>query len=129
MTGKTGGFTVVPPGKGNHGPVRVHNTYHFAYADGTPYVQIGTTIYNWLDTPEELQEETLQTLAASPFNKARMLLTPQPTAYRKKFSAAAVAVRRHAAARLGFDAVQSGIFSPLRKTHRASCATWASRPI
>jgi hypothetical protein len=25
------------PSKGNHGPVRVHNTYHFAYADGTPF--------------------------------------------------------------------------------------------
>ncbi len=85
LTGKTGEFTVAPPGKGDHGPVRVHDTYHFAYADGTPYVCIGTTIYNWLDTPEELQEETLQTLAASPFNKARMLLTPQPTAYRKNF--------------------------------------------
>jgi len=85
LTGKTGEFTVTPPEKGNHGPVRVHNTYHFAYADGTPYVQIGTTIYNWLDTPEALQAETLQTLAASPFNKARMLLTPQRTAYRTNF--------------------------------------------
>jgi hypothetical protein len=85
LTGKTGGFTVTPPGPGNHGPVRVHNTYHFAYADGTPFKQIGTTIYNWLDTPEDLQEETLKTLAASPFNKARMLLTPQRTAYRTNF--------------------------------------------
>jgi hypothetical protein len=85
LTDKTGTITVTPPGKGNHGPVCVHNIYHFAYADGTPFVQIGTTIYNWLDTPEELQEETLQTLAASPFNKARMLLTPQRTAYRTNF--------------------------------------------
>ncbi|HEU6447682.1 MAG TPA: DUF5060 domain-containing protein [Verrucomicrobiae bacterium] len=85
LTGKTGEFTVTPPEKGNHGPVHVHDTYHFAYADGTPYVCIGTTIYNWLDTPEELQEETLKSLAASPFNKARMLLTPQPMAYRKNF--------------------------------------------
>ena len=85
LTGKTGEFTVTPPGTGNHGPVRVHNTFHFAYADGTPYVCIGTTIYNWLDTPEKLQEETLQTLATAPFNKARMLLTPQPTDYQKNF--------------------------------------------
>lgn len=86
LTGKTGEFTVTPPGNGNHGPVRVHNTYHFAYADGTPFKQIGTTIYNWIDTPEELQEETLRTLKASPFNKARMLITQQPTAYRKEFA-------------------------------------------
>lgn len=85
LTGKLGTFTVTPAGKGNHGPVRVHNTYHFAYADGTPFKQIGTTIYNWLDTPEEVQEQTLQTLAAAPFNKARMLLTPQPSPYQGKF--------------------------------------------
>lgn len=85
LTGKTGEFKVAPPGKGNHGPVRVSNTYHFAYADGTPFKQIGTTIYNWMDTPDELQEQTLKTLAASPFNKARMLITQQPTAYQNKF--------------------------------------------
>jgi hypothetical protein len=85
LTGKTGSFTVGPPGKDNHGPVRVRNTYHFAYADGTPFYPIGTTIYNWLDAPESVQEETLQTLAAAPFNKARMLVTEQPTYYQKKF--------------------------------------------
>jgi hypothetical protein len=85
LTGKIGSFVVTPPGKGNHGPVRVHNTYHFAYADGTPFKQVGTTIYNWTDTPEAVQEETLKTLATAPFNKARMLLTPQPTPYQKSF--------------------------------------------
>lgn len=85
LTGKTGDFTATPSSQGNHGPVRVANTYHFAYADGTPYKQIGTTIYNWMDTPVAVQEETLRTLAASPFNKARMLITQQPTAYQKKF--------------------------------------------
>jgi len=86
LTGKLGSFTVTPATKGNHGPVRVHNTFHFAYADGTPFKQIGTTIYNWLDTPEDVQEQTLKTLAGAPFNKARMLLTPQPTPYQKKFA-------------------------------------------
>jgi hypothetical protein len=86
LTGKIGGFTVTPAGKGNHGPVRVHNTFHFAHADGTPFKQIGTTIYNWTDTPEAVQEETLRTLATAPFNKVRMLLTPQPTPYQKTFA-------------------------------------------
>ena len=31
-----GKFTSVPAGPENHGPVYVANTYHFAYADGTP---------------------------------------------------------------------------------------------
>jgi len=86
LTGKLGSFNVTAAGKGNHGPVRVHNTYHFAYADGTPFKQIGTTIYNWLDTPEENQELTLKTLASGPFNKARMLLTQQPSPYQNKFA-------------------------------------------
>jgi hypothetical protein len=86
LTGQTGSFNVTPAAKGNHGPVRVRNTYHFAYADGTPYKQIGTTIYNWVDTPESVQEETLKTFATAPFNKARMLITQQPTPYKKEFA-------------------------------------------
>jgi hypothetical protein len=86
LTGKLGSFNATAPKKGNRGPVRVANTFHFAYADGTPYKQIGTTIYNWTDTPEAVQEETLRTLAAAPFNKIRMLLTPQPTPYQKSFA-------------------------------------------
>ena len=86
LTSQKGNFTVTAPSKINHGPVRVANTYHFAYADGTPYKQVGTTIYNWLDTPEEVQEQTLRTLAGAPFNKARMLITQQPTPYQKNFA-------------------------------------------
>ncbi len=86
LTGKTGTFEVTPASAGNHGPVRGHNTFHFAYADGTPFKQIGTTIYNWIDAPDAVQEETLRTLAAAPFNKARMLVTQQPTAYRREFA-------------------------------------------
>ncbi len=86
LTGKLGKFTATPPGPANHGPVQVYNTFHFAHADGTPFKQVGTTIYNWTDTPEELQEETLRTLAGAPFNKVRMLLTPQPTPYQNRFA-------------------------------------------
>jgi hypothetical protein len=69
------------PGPGNHGPVRVHNTYHFAYADGTPYFQVGTTCYAWVHQPEALQQQTLKTLAASPFNKIRFCVFPKSYAY------------------------------------------------
>ncbi len=47
LDGKAGEFLCVEPSPGNHGPVRVHNTWHFAYADGTPYFQVGTTCYCW----------------------------------------------------------------------------------
>ena len=45
LADKSGEFEVAPALAGNHGPVRVHNTFHFSYADGEPYKQIGTTCY------------------------------------------------------------------------------------
>jgi hypothetical protein len=77
LDGKTGGFTVTTHAAGNHGPVRVTNTYHFAYADGTPYRPIGTTCYEWTHQIDALEEETLGSLAASPFNKVRMCVFPK----------------------------------------------------
>ena len=46
------------PGPDNHGPVRVRNTFHFAYADGTPYKPVGTTAYGWLFQPASMQEQS-----------------------------------------------------------------------
>jgi hypothetical protein len=74
---KRGQFKVTAESENNHGPVRVHNTFHFAYADGTPYKPLGTTCYAWISQDEELQEQTLKTLAESPFNKVRMCVFPK----------------------------------------------------
>lgn len=77
LSGQTGDFQVTPPSRGNHGPVHVANTYHFAYADGTPYEELGTTCYAWIHQSNALQEETLRTLATAPFNKMRMCVFPK----------------------------------------------------
>jgi hypothetical protein len=77
LNGKTGEFDVAPPSKGNHGPVGVRNMFHFAYADGTPYKSLGTTCYAWIHQGDELEEQTLETLASSPFNKIRMCVFPK----------------------------------------------------
>ncbi len=77
LQGKTGIFTVTAASAGNHGPVRVRNTFHFAYADDTPFRQIGTTSYAWMHHGDVLQEQTLKTLATTPFNKLRMAIFPQ----------------------------------------------------
>lgn len=77
LNNKTGVFTATRPSARNHGPVRVANTYHFAYADGTPYEELGTTCYVWEWQPEALQEQTLKTLAAAPFNKLRFCVFPK----------------------------------------------------
>ncbi len=77
LDGKTGEVVVTPPGAGNRGPVRVINTFHFVYADGTPFKPLGTTLYAWIHQPEELQVQTLKTLANAPFNKVRMCVFPK----------------------------------------------------
>jgi hypothetical protein len=56
LNGKANTFTCEKPSAGNHGPVRVRNTYHFAYADGTRYVPVGTTCYAWTHQGDTLEE-------------------------------------------------------------------------
>ncbi|MDR6808570.1 hypothetical protein J2Y45_005782 [Dyadobacter sp. BE34] len=77
LNGKTGAFSCIEPGKDNHGPVQVADTYHFKYADGTRYYPFGTTLYAWTHQPEGLEEITLKTLANAPFNKVRMCVFPK----------------------------------------------------
>jgi len=81
LDGVTGEFTCVEPSAGNHGPVGVRNTYHFAYADGTPYFPVGTTCYAWVHQGTALEEQTLATLKDAPFNKLRMCVFPKDYAY------------------------------------------------
>lgn len=83
LSGRSGEFECVAASGDNHGPVRVVQTFHFAYADGTPYRQVGTTCYAWTHQPAELQEQTLATLKDSPFNKIRMCVFPKWYAYNR----------------------------------------------
>jgi hypothetical protein len=45
--------------------VKVADKYHFKYADGKPYKQIGTTAYAWIHQEDSLEEITLETLKNS----------------------------------------------------------------
>jgi len=81
LSGTEGTFTCIAPAPENHGPVRVANTYHFAYADGTPYKQIGTTCYAWAHQGDDLEAQTLATLDTAPFNKMRMCVFPKHYAF------------------------------------------------
>ena len=74
---QSGAFTCVPARAGVHGPVRVSGRTHFAYDDGVPYFQVGTTCYAWNHQGEKLESQTLATLAGSPFNKLRMCAFPK----------------------------------------------------
>ena len=81
LSGVTGSFECVSPSEGNHGPVKVSETYHFDYEDGTPYYPVGTTCYVWTHQGDELEELTLKTLSTSPFNKIRMCVFPKNYSY------------------------------------------------
>lgn len=70
-------FIVTAPSENNHGPVRVSNTYHFSYADGTPYYLVGTTCYVWHIQSEQLKEQTLKSLEKAGFNKIRFCVFPK----------------------------------------------------
>ncbi len=80
LDGLKGQFRASPPSAGIHGPVRVADTHHFRYADGTRYRPVGTTAYAWTHQPEALQKKTLETLASTSFNKLRMCVFP-PKSY------------------------------------------------
>ncbi|MBQ9825451.1 MAG: DUF5060 domain-containing protein, partial [Solobacterium sp.] len=67
----SGAFYVGAPDENNHGVVRVVNTHHFAYEDGTPYIPVGTTAYVWNLQSDELIQETLKSLEEARFNKIR----------------------------------------------------------
>ncbi|WP_205288806.1 DUF5605 domain-containing protein [Leifsonia aquatica] len=79
LDGIVGSFTVGESLR--RGPVRVADRFHFRYADGSQYLAVGTTAYAWTHQPEELQQETLRTLAESPFTKVRMCVFPKSYVY------------------------------------------------
>ena len=81
LDGLSGDFLTGPAAPGLHGPVRVAERHHFAYADGTRYLPIGTTAYAWTHQVERLRAATRRTLAASGFTKVRMCLLPKAYAY------------------------------------------------
>ncbi|MBD9174214.1 MAG: DUF5060 domain-containing protein [Clostridiales bacterium] len=63
-----------------HGIVRTVGT-HFAFADGAPYIPFGTTVYALISQDDALVEQTLQSLAAAPFNKLRLCVFPKDYDY------------------------------------------------
>jgi hypothetical protein len=83
LDGQKGELACTAPTGNNHGPVRVADSTHFAYEDGTRYIPVGTTCYVWNLQGDELEERTLKTLDQAPFNKMRMCVFPKRYTYNR----------------------------------------------
>jgi len=75
-----GTFTCVPETQLT-GPVQRDGDGHFRYANGNAFYPFGTTAYVWNYQPDDIQQKTLASLAASPFNKIRMCVFPKHYRY------------------------------------------------
>ena len=117
LDGKTGSLTVHAARTGNHGPVQVKDEYRFAYADGAPYRELGTTCYAWTSQPAALEEQTLRTLGAAPFNKLRMCVFPKWFNY-NRVEPPRYPFLRPGSKSVGFRKVQCGAFPALRAADR-----------
>ena len=80
LDGVTGTLEVGPAKPGDHGPVRADGL-QFRHADGTRYINLGTTAYAWNLQGEATEEQTLATLAKAPFTKIRMCVFPKHYRY------------------------------------------------
>lgn len=67
-----GVFLAKKPSGDNHGAVRVKDTWHFCYDDGTPFFPLGTTCYVW-----HLQSERLNGTVYAEFPKMIKYLLKQ----------------------------------------------------
>lgn len=76
LDGIAGDFQVTNPKRGNHGPVRVANQFHFSFADGTPFYPLGTTTYELFHQDRGAQLRTIGSLARTEFNKVRIFVMP-----------------------------------------------------
>ena len=127
LSGKSGRFSCTAALAGAHGPVRVANTHHFAYADGTPFFPFGTTCYAWMHQSEELQRQTLETLRTAPFNKIRMCVFPKSYQYNHN-EPALYPFERDARRQERLHAPEPGLLRARRAAHRGPSRAWASRP-
>ncbi|MGF7031760.1 hypothetical protein J2T17_002674 [Paenibacillus mucilaginosus] len=76
LDGLTGQFVCAGPSGENRGPVRTRGEAHFAYADGTRFIPVGTVCSQWHLQDGERRAATLEALRASGFNKVRMSVLP-----------------------------------------------------
>jgi len=78
LRGHSGAILCIAARDGVHGPVSVAHDFHFQYADGTPFFPFGTTCYACAFMGDPWEQETMDTLRTTGFNKVRLCLLPKP---------------------------------------------------
>jgi hypothetical protein len=78
LQGAKGSFLCLPASGANHGPVGIARQFHFQYADGTPFFPFGTTCYAVAFMGQPYEEQTIEALCTTAFNKVRLCLVPKP---------------------------------------------------
>lgn len=73
---------VKPHDEKHHGLVQPEGT-HLQFTDGTYFESFGTTVYALAQQTDDLMDQTIDTLAHSPFNKVRMCVFPKDYHYNK----------------------------------------------
>lgn len=81
LSGITGSVNCTPADADASGPIETDETFHFRTASGKAWYPFGTTAYVWNYQSDAVQEQTLASLAASPFNKIRMCVFPKHYTY------------------------------------------------
>lgn len=74
---------VLTASTGRRGMARASGT-SFVFEDGTRFLPVGTTVYAMVHQTRDLLEETLRSLAASPFHKVRFCLFPKHFFYNRE---------------------------------------------
>lgn len=127
---RKGAVTVGPARPGAHGPV-VADGLRLRHADGTPFINLGTTAYAWHHQSAAMQAQTLATLAKAPFTKIRMCVFPKhyrynetepehyPFALLKKGSSRWPATRAESGWTFDFDRPNPAFFRALEDNIRA----------
>ncbi|MBT32489.1 MAG: DUF5060 domain-containing protein, partial [Thalassobius sp.] len=114
INGVSGGINAIAPSVENHGMVKVSDSYHFAYDDGTSYFPFGTTLYAWFWQGDDLEDETVATLGEHSFNKVRMLVFPKNYRYCQNFPAI-FPYEENEAGEYDFDKINPAYFQDLEE--------------
>ena len=100
---------------GRHGKVKASGT-SFVFEDGTRFLPVGTTVYAMVHQTRDLLEETLRSLAASPFNKVRFCLFPKYFFYTREEPQQFPFVRGGLDGRFDFSMPDEAFWSRLEET-------------